>query len=144
MRRPLIHNPETYSLALVSPDDEHTPYYETFKVPVDLFLSCGAVWTQLNLCTVFWERPAWGIERNADENERIKKAYLLAFPNYDAPISKAWADKTLHDNQWVTNKAYFEIVAYKPILVDKIKDAFQKYGIRCIHGEDKFVSVIKN
>jgi hypothetical protein len=143
MRRPLIHKPNDFGLALKEPESDVKAYHPTFKVPVLFFLSSGAVWGVLHLCTIFWEPPAWGIVRDPGETERMKKAYLLAFANYDAPISKAWADKTLLEDEWITNSAYFELVIYNPALVEKIKSAFQRHGIHIIDHENNFFSLVQ-
>ena len=144
MRRPLLHLSNKFGLALIDTGSTVKAYYPIFRVPVLHFLNCGAVWTVLNLCTIFWERPAYGIERSVNETERIKKAYLLAFANYDAPISKAWAEKCLleNENENTTHEPYFELIIYNPALVEEIKGAFQRHGIKCIHGEDNFITVL--
>jgi len=143
MRRPLLHASNEFGLALTQPESDDKAYHPTFKVPVPYFLSSGAVWEALHLCTIFWERPAWGIKHEPGETDRMKKAYLLAFANYDAPISKVWADKTLLENEWITNGAYFELVVYNPDLVEKINVAFQKHGIGIIDHENNFISLVQ-
>lgn len=141
--RPLLHNSNEFGLALKEPESDVKAFHPTFRIPVEHFLKYGAVWGALHLSTIFWERPAWGIKNEPDETERMKKAYLLAFANYDAPISKAWAEKTLLKDEWVTNSAYFELVVYNPSLVEKIKSAFQRHGIRIIDHENNFFSVVQ-
>jgi hypothetical protein len=143
MRRLLLHKSNEFGLSLTQPESDDKAFFPTFKVPVQYFLKCGAVWTALKLCTIFWERPAWGIVHEPGETDRMKRAYLLAFANYDAPISKAWADKTLLEDEYVVNSAYFELVVYKPDLVEKIKVAFQKHGIGIIDHENNFISLVQ-
>ena len=143
MRRPLLHNSNEFGLALINPESDVGAYYPTFKVPVEYFLSSGAVWEALHLCTIFWEPPAWGTKHAPGETERMKKAYLLAFANYDAPISKAWAEKTLLKDEYVKNGAYFELVVYNVALVEKIKGAFQRHGIHIIDHKNNFFSLVQ-
>jgi len=143
MRRPLLHNSNEFGLALINPESDVGAYYPTFKVPVPFFLSSGAVWSALHLCTIFWEPPAWGIVQDPGKTEIMKKEYLLAFANYDAPISKAWADKTLLEDEWITSGAYFELVVYNPALVEKIKGAFQRHGIHIIDHKNNFFSLVQ-
>ena len=141
MMRPILWKREKYGLVLTTPKHARAQYYPTFYVPVPLFLNAGAVWQLLNLCTIFWERPAWGIERSDNERSHTQKAYLLAFPTYDAPISGAWAEDCLMNNKHQEYKAYFELTIYDPSLVEQIKLAFQRHGAVCTHGEENVFSV---
>ena len=141
MMRPLLWRSQEYGLVLTTPEHARPAYKPTFKIPVPLFLSAGAVWQQLNLCTIFWEPPAWGIERSDSERNRTQKAYLLAFPTYDAPISGAWAEDCLMNNKHQEYKAYFELTIFEPGLVEQIKRAFQRHGAVCTHGEENVFNV---
>jgi hypothetical protein len=141
MMRPLLWKRERFGLVLTTPEHARVQYYPTFYVPVPLFLNAGAVWQQLNLCTIFWERPAWGVERSDSERSRTQKAYLLAFPTYDAPISGAWAEDCLMNNKHQEYKAYFELTIFEPGLVEQIKRAFQRHGAVCTHGEENVFNV---
>jgi hypothetical protein len=145
MRQLIIFVRGDFELALKKPVQESDvkTYHPTFKVPVPFFLSSGAVWSALHLSTIFWERPAWGIKHEPGETDSMKKAYLLAFANYDAPISKAWTEKTLLEDEWITSGAYFELVIYNPALVEKIKGAFQRHGIHIIDHENNFFSLVQ-
>ncbi len=143
MRRLLLHNSNEFGLTLKEPERNEKAFSPTFKVSVPFFLRNGAVWSELHLCTIFWERPAWKTKHEPDETDQMKKAYLLAFANYDAPISKAWAEKTLLEDEWITNSAYFELVVYNPALVEKIKGAFQRHGIHIIDHENNFFSLVQ-
>ena len=151
MMRPLLHIREKYELVLTTPnkgqeitDKEQTKpekaYYPTFKLPVEIFLNAGAVWTELNLSTIFWEPPAYGITRTTTEKDNIKKSYLLAFPTYYAPICKAWADDCLLNNKYNEDGAYFELTIWEVALVEQIKNALSKHGVKCVHGEDNFIT----
>ena len=164
MMRPLLHIRSKYELVLTTPDKGQTmpdkkqetsnkgqetsnkgqeitsAYYPTFKIPVETFLNAGAVWTELNLSTIFWEPPAYGITRTSTEKDNIKKSYLLAFPTYDAPICKAWADDCLLNNKYNEYGAYFELTIWEVALVEKIKNALSRHGVKCVHGEDNFIT----
>jgi hypothetical protein len=139
MKSSLLNEPDEFELSLTQPGSDANAFFPTFNIPVLYFLQCRSVWTALQLSTIFWERPVWGIVHESGETDKIKKAYLLANANYDA-----WANKTLIDNEWITSGAYFELVVYKPDLVEKIKVAFQNHGIIIIHHENNFVSLVKN
>lgn len=143
MTRPLIWIREKYNLTLSS-KRELKPFHPTFKIPVDIFLNIGSVWQELNLSTIFWEPPMYGIKRPCAESLLMKKEYLLAFPNYDAPISEKWARDCLIDNNYKKYNAYFELTVYKPELVTKIELALQKQNIMFVQEDNKIFNVISN
>jgi len=127
MMCPIICERKKYSLALLAPKCRTKAQRPTFIVPISTFLKSGAVWTALQLCTIFWEPPIYGIERSWKENEDIKRSYLLAFASYDAPLCKAWAYDCLMNNRAEEYGAYFELTVYNSELVNNLKQAFQKH-----------------
>ena len=111
-------------------------------------MRCGAFWSALNLCTIFWEQCPYQIERERSfqQIEETKGAYLIAFAPDMAPICKKWADeciKKLH--QWPrdrdrypeTNEVFVEIIVFQDSLKDKIMDAVHRHELQVSETEKK-------
>lgn len=140
MRCPIIWRRDRYSLTLIAPECQMKTHHPTFIIPVSTFLKTGAVWSEINLTTIFWEPPAYGIKRSWKENEDIKCSYLLAFASYDAPLCKAWAYDCLINNRAEEYGAYFELIVYNPELINNVKQAFQRH--ECAIEEEGLVITI--
>jgi len=115
-----------------------------FYIPLRIFMRCGAFWSALHLCTIFWEPKPYNIERSFQETERIKGAYLIEFAPDIAPICKGWAKQCidkLHD--WPRDpeaeEAFVEIIVFQDSLKDKIMDAVQRHGLQV-----KFSEMVKH
>lgn len=131
----LLWKPEKYGLTILTMN--HASKSEGYKkpifyIPLKTFMRCGAFWSALNLCTIFWERCPYQIERERSfqQIEETKGAYLIAFAPDMAPICKKWADgciKKLH--QWPrypeTNEVFVEIIIFEESLKNKIMDAIK-------------------
>lgn len=127
-----IINDEKYTLRLTSTSIK--TIHPVFIIPVPAFLKAGAVWRVLKLCTIFWE--------SAQNNEILKREYLLAFRTYGDQPSTIWARECLIENKYSLHEAYFELKVYDPILVVEIENAFKKYGIKCIRGDDNVITIV--
>jgi hypothetical protein len=127
-----IINDKKYTLRLTSTSIK--TIHPVFIIPVPAFLKAGAVWRVLKLCTIFWE--------SAQNNETLKIEYLLAFQTYSDQASKIWARECLIENKYNLHEAYFELNVYDPNFVVEIENAFKKYGIKCIHGDDNVITVV--
>jgi hypothetical protein len=138
----LIWKRNEYGLTILTMENaKGSDKYEKplFYIPLRTFMRCGAIWSALNLCTIFWEQRPYRIERTFQETERIKGAYLLEFIPDVAPISKGWAKECidkLHDwpRKLNTDEVFVEIIVFQESLKNKIMDAIQ------IHMLDVFVS----
>lgn len=134
---PIIFSKGKYSLSMLSIDyglaikSTNT----IFLVPLREFLACGSIWSELNLCTIFWEPPAYGIKRNELENQKTKIAYLIAFASDLAPICKKWAadclDKTINYNK-LNDTVYFKIECHNENLKHKIINAINNFNFNLL------------
>jgi hypothetical protein len=111
-----------------------------FYIPLRTFMRCGAFWSALHLCTIFWEPKPYNIERKFQETERIKGAYLIEFAPDIAPICKGWAKQCidkLHD--WPrdpeADEAFVEIIVFQDSLKDKIMDAVHRHTLQVKFSE---------
>lgn len=129
---PILYNSGKYQLSILSIDYGLPKQSDKtiFLVPIREFLAFGRIWTELNLCTIFWESRAYGIKRNELENQKIKIAYLIAFASELAPICKKWAndclEKTINYID-LNDTVYFKIECYNENLKDKIINALSNY-----------------
>jgi hypothetical protein len=107
-------------------------------------MRCGAFWSALHLHTIFWEPKPYNIERNFQETERTKGAYLIELAPDIAPICKGWAKQCiekLHD--WPrdpeADEAFVEIIVFQDSLKDKIMDAIHRHTLQV-----KFSEMVKH
>lgn len=87
----LLWNRDEYGLSILTMKNaKGSELYEKpiFYIPLRTFMRCGAFWSALHLHTVFWEPKPYNIERNFQETERTKGAYLIEFAPDIAPICK--------------------------------------------------------
>ena len=141
----LLWKPEKYGLTILTMNNaSKSEGYKKpiFYIPLKTFMRCGAFWSALNLCTVFWERCPYQIERERSfqQIEETKGAYLIAFAPDMAPICKKWADdciKKLH--QWPrypeTDEAFVEIIVFEESLKNKIMDAIDRHTLQVKFSE---------
>lgn len=138
---PMIFSKGKYSLSLLSKDyglpkeSKNTQ----FLVPIREFLACGSIWTELNLSTIFWEPPLYGIKRDHLENQKIKIAYLVAFASDLAPICKKWADDCLNKTiKYIdlNEQVYFKIELYNENLKDKIIAAINNFNYNLLINDN--------
>ena len=126
---PILYVRDKYMLSILTPENSSHYSNPTFKIPLRTFLRYGTIWTELNLCTVFWEQPIYGIYKNSLEREYTKIAYLIAFAPDMAPICKAWAkdclEKTI-ENTYLEDEACVEIVVFDEPLKDKLIGAITR------------------
>jgi hypothetical protein len=113
-----------------------------FYIPLRTFMRCGAFWSTLHLCTVFWEQRPYHIERTFQETERIKGAYLIEFAPDIAPICKGWAKQCidgLHDwpRHLETEEVFVEIIVFQDSLKDKLMDAGKIHALQVSETEKK-------
>jgi hypothetical protein len=106
-----------------------------FYIPLRTFMSCGAFWSALHLCTIFWEPKPYNIERSFQETERIKGAYLIEFATDMAPICKGWARQCIERlHKWPRNpeteEVFVEIIVFEDSLKDKLMDAIDKHALQ--------------
>lgn len=130
---PIILSKGKFSLSLLSLDYglSKDNKYIVFLVPCREFLVCGSIWRELNLSTIFWEPPAWGMKKDSFENEKTKISYLIAFASNITPISKKWADDCLNKTikyQELNDTVYFKIELYNENLKDKIITAIRNFN----------------
>jgi len=97
-------------------------------------MQCGAFWSALNLCTVFWEPPLYGIPHDREENESAKGAYLIEFASDMAPICKEWArgciEQCIHHTMVETSDEVFvEIVLFNEARKDQMMDAISRHNL---------------
>ena len=125
-RCPILYVRDKYMLSILTPENSSQYPNPTFNIPLRTFLQYGTIWTELNLCTVFWEQLNYGIYKNLLEREYTKIAYLIAFAPDMAPICKAWAkdclEKTI-ENTYLEDEALVEIVLFDETLKDKMISA---------------------
>lgn len=143
----LIWNPDVYGLTVLTMENaKNTKYYEKpiFYIPIKTFMRCGAIWSALNLCTIFWEQRPYHIERTFQETERIKGAYLVAFASDVAPICKKWAEQcfnTLYD--WPRkigadeDEVFVEIIVFQNSLKSEIINAAKMYMLQISETDEK-------
>ena len=126
---PILYVKDKYMLSILTPENSSHYPNPTFNIPLRTFLRYGTIWTELNLCTIFWEQPIYGIYKNSLEREYTKIAYLIAFASDMAPICKAWAkdclEKTI-ENTYLEDEARVEIVLFDETLKDKLISAITK------------------
>ena len=127
----LIWKHDEYGLTIVTMKNaKGSELYEKpiFYIPLRTFMRCGAFWSALHLCTIFWEPKPYNIERQFEETERIKGAYLIAFAPDIAPICKGWAQQCvekLHDmpRNPDADNVFVEIIVFQDSLKKEIMDA---------------------
>jgi hypothetical protein len=128
-RCPVLFVRDKYVLSILIPENRSHYSKPTFNIPLRTFLRYGTIWAELNLCTIFWEQPIYGIYRNSLEREYTKIAYLIAFASDMAPICKAWAKNCLEntvEKMYLDDEAYVEIVLFDETLKDKMIDAITR------------------
>ena len=144
----LIWNPEKYGLTILTMENaKSSEYYEKpiFYIPLRTFMRCGAFWSTLNLCTIFWEQRPYHVERTFQETEKIKGTYLVAFASDIAPICKGWAKEcidTLYNwrprsPETNTNDAFVEIIVFQESLKDEIMDAIKRHMLQFVEIDKK-------
>ena len=125
---PIIWDRNEYSVSILTMDNAQDNYLNpTFYVPLRTFMQCGAFWSALNLCTVFWEPPLYGIPRAHVENERIKGAYLIEFASDLAPICKEWATGCI--SQETSDEVFVEIVLFNEARKAQIMHAISRHEL---------------
>lgn len=133
---PIIHNRNEYNLSILTMENANG--YGTgmpiFYVPLRKFMQCGGLWSPIRLCTVFWEPPLYGIQRDYLDNERIKGAYLIAFASDLAPICKAWAsectEQCRHHAMVEEEEVFVRIVLFNEALKDQIMNAISRHNLK--------------
>lgn len=130
---PILFVRDKYMMSILIPENRSHYSKPTFNIPLRTFLRYGSIWAELNLCTIFWEQPIYGIYRNSLEREYTKIAYLIAFASDMAPICKVWAKNCLEntvektfEKMYLDDEAYVEIVLFDETLKDKMIDAITK------------------
>jgi hypothetical protein len=139
----LLWNRDEYGLSILTMKNaKGSELYEKpiFYIPLRTFMRCGAFWSALHLYTVFWEPKPYNIERNFQETERTKGAYLIEFAPDIAPICKGWAKQCiekLHD--WPrdpeADEAFIEIIVFQDSLKDQIMDAVHRHALQVKFSE---------
>jgi len=139
----LIWSRQEYGLTIVTMKNaKGSELYEKpiFYIPLRTFMRCGAFWSALHLHTIFWEPKPYNMERNFQETERTKGAYLIAFAPDIVPICKGWAKQCidkLHD--WPRDpeaeEAFVEIIVFQDSLKDKIMDAIHRHTLQVKFSE---------
>jgi hypothetical protein len=134
---PIIHDRNEYNLSILTMENAHGDYYlgrPVFYVPLRKFMQCGGLWSALELCTVFWEPPIYGIPRDHLENERIKGAYLIEFASDLAPICKAWArgciEQCRHPSVEAKDEVFVKIVLFNEALKDPMMNAISRHNLK--------------
>lgn len=143
----LLWKPDDYGLTILTMENVnfYSKWYQEpiFYIPLRTFMRCGAFWSALNLCTIFWEQRPYHIERTFQETERNKGAYLIAFASNRAPICKKWAEQCINNlYEWPCNphgdEAFVEIIVFQNSLKDKIMDAIQIHMLDIVVSNDTF------
>jgi hypothetical protein len=139
----LIWSRQEYGLSILTMKNaKGSELYEKpiFYIPLRTFMRCGAFWSALHLCTVFWEQRPYNIERTFKETERIKGAYLIEFAHDIAPICKGWAKQcidVLHN--WPRDpeaeEAFVEIIVFQDSLKDKLMNAVKGHALQVKFSE---------
>uniref|UniRef100_A0A6C0I489 Uncharacterized protein n=1 Tax=viral metagenome TaxID=1070528 RepID=A0A6C0I489_9ZZZZ len=133
---PIIWDRNECGISILTMENAHPQYNRNpmFYVPLRKFMQCGGMWSALNLCTVFWEPPLYGIPRDHVENERVKGAYLIAFASDLAPICKEWARAALKQCNYPiveSNDAVFvEIVLFNEARKAQMMDAISRHNLQ--------------
>ena len=144
----LLWKRDEYGLTILTMKNaKRSELYEKpiFYIPLRTFMRCGAFWSALHLCTIFWEPKPYNMERSFQETEKIKGAYLIAFAPDIAPICKGWAAKqcidALHDwpRDQKAEEAFVEIIVFQDSLKDQIMDAIKGHALQV-----KFSEMAKN
>jgi len=131
---PIIWNRDKYSITILTLDNSNARNYPkpVFRIPLKKFLQCGGIWSVVNLYTIFWEPPIYGIKRNYQDNERVKGSYLVEFASDLAPLCKAWAkdciEKTITFQQ-LEDEVFVEIILFDETLVTKMTNAIQQHEL---------------
>ena len=128
-----------YGMTILTMENAHRQYNDksVFYVPLRTFMRDGCLWSALNLCTVFWEPPLYGIPRDHLENERIKGSYLIAFSSDLAPICKKWATRCIehcrncHQTQ-TSDEVFVEIILFNEFRKSQIVDAISRHNLPAI------------
>jgi hypothetical protein len=131
---PIIWDRNEYGMCILTMENAHVQYNRNpmFYVPLRTFMQCGAFWSALNLCTVFWEPPLYGIPRAHVENERIKGAHLIAFASDLAPVCKEWARSCIeqcNQNQKASDEVFVEIVLFNEARKAQMMDAISRHEL---------------
>ena len=132
---PIIWIRREYTISILTMDNAHHASYlgmPIFYVPLRTFMQCGAFWSALNLCTVFWEPPLYGIPHDREENESAKGAYLIEFASDMAPICKEWArgcieQCTHHTMVETSDEVFVEIVLFNEARKAQIMHAISRH-----------------
>lgn len=136
---PIIWDRGKYSIIILTMDNAHARHYtdkSVYYVPLRTFMQCSELWDALNLSTIFWEPPLYGIPRDYLENERIKGSYLIAFASDLAPICKEWAKGCIEHcrncHQTADDEAFVEIILFNESRKSKIVYAISRHNISAI------------
>ena len=129
---PIIWNRQKYGLTILTLPNSSANYNSKpiFRLPLKKFMNSGAFWSALNLSTIFWEQPLYGMNRNYKENEKIKGAYLIAFASDLAPICKAWAKRCINkiiEGEPLEDEVFVEIIVLDETLTNKLITAIVKH-----------------
>lgn len=140
-RCPILYRKDKYALEILTLEnstfcsDLHSC---VFRIPLHHFMQSGAVWSALNLCTIFWEKPAWG-KPNSLEQEKTKGAYLIAFATNLAPICKTWANDCIQKTiayQKLGDEVFVEIIVHDQTLKPKLISALQAHVLTFSENEN--------
>jgi len=129
---PIVWDRNEYGVCILTMENAHHADYlkPTFYVPLRTFMQCGGMWSALNLCTVFWEPPLYGIPRDHVKNERIKGAYLIEFASDLAPVCKEWARSCIEQcNQKASDEVFVEIVMFNEARKDQMMYAISRHEL---------------
>jgi|LakMenEpi03Aug12_release.lakeMendotaPanAssembly.Ray.scaffolds.fasta_scaffold260303_2 hypothetical protein len=132
---PLIFKRGEYSLSIKSEEYDLPKNSDNtiFIFPIREFLACGSIWQAINLCTIFWEKPAYNMERSYNETQHLKISYLMAFASDLAPICKHWAaqclEKTIKYIE-LEDKVYIHLELFNNPIKEKIIKALDAYNYK--------------
>ena len=134
-RCPIMFIKNDFSISILTMENAHHYYqgYPMVYIPLRDFMKCGGVWSALSLCTVFWEPPLYGIERDPVNNERIKGAYLIEFASDLAPICKKWAKECIQQcnqsSHEASNEVFVQIILFNEVRKAQITDAISRHNL---------------
>ena len=135
-RCPIIFSRNEYIISILTMENAHQYCFPMVYVPLGIFMQCGALWSALSLCTVFWEPPIYGVERDPMRTERIKGAYLIDFASDLAPICKKWARECIEQcsqssqsSHEASNEVFVQIVLFNEVRKAQITDAISRHNL---------------
>lgn len=141
----LIWNPSKYGLTILTMENAKDSYkYEkpVFYIPLRTFMRCGAIWSALNLSTIFWEQRPYHIERTFQETEKVKGAYLVAFASDLASICKGWVEECIDKlYEWPrdleVDETFVEVIVFQNSLKDEITNAIKMHMLQVDETDNK-------